>query len=302
MNLSSDFFRLLGDPQRLRMMRLLSREKLNVSELNQILGGAQSGISRQLRILRDAGLIREDRERGWSYYKVDARRFGNGIAALWPVMEEQLKTLEGTREDDVRLQEILRQRKEEFREEVSGIAVPGRSWAAWARTLSYVAPSLDVADLGCGEGYLTLEVARWAKRVLAIDQSQEMLDRLKALARKHKVRNIRRKRAQIEKLPIRDQFVDVVLMSQVLHSLQDPAVGLSEAYRILKPGGTLLVQDLRAHQEEWVKSRHGHVWLGFEVKELRGMLRNANFRAVQIDIGSKRRGDPFTVLVACGRK
>jgi DNA-binding transcriptional ArsR family regulator len=303
MNFSADFFRLLGDPQRLRLLRLLSREKLNVSELTQIFGGAQSGISRHLRKLKEADLIREDRERGWTYYKVDARRFSDGIAGIWPALEDQLVGLEGTREDDVRLHEILRQRKEEFREQSTTVAPsPGRSWAAWARTLSYVAPPVVVADLGCGEGYLTLEVARWAKQVVAVDQSDAMLDRLKELARKQRVRNVKWKKAQIENLPLADESVDIVLMSQVLHALQDPGIGLSQAYRILKREGLLLVQDLRKHEEEWVKEKHGDIWLGFETTELRSMLRNAGFSDVRVEIGSRRRGDPFMVLIGRGKK
>ncbi len=131
---------MLGDSQRLRLLRLLAREKLNVSELTEILGGAQSGISRHLRLLREADLVRETRERGWSYYFVDPAQFGDGIAGLWPSLKEQLRDLEGSREDDVRLQEILRQRKEDFREQSGNVPTPGRSWAAWARTLSYLAP------------------------------------------------------------------------------------------------------------------------------------------------------------------
>ena len=302
MNFSAEFFRLLGDPQRLRIFRLLSLEKLNVSELTEILGIAQSGISRHLRLLRESDLVREDRERGWSYYFVDPRQFSNGVASLWPSLKEQLKTLDGIREDDVRLQEVLRQRKEDFREPASRTATPGRSWAAWSRTLSYLAPHCVVADLGCGEGYLTLEVARWARKVIAIDKSKPMLQKAKQLARRHGMRNIRWKQARIEKLPLQNESVDAVLMAQVLHALQDPSAGLVEAHRILKPGGKLLLQELRTHQEDWVKSKLGDVWLGFEEKELRVFLKNARFVGIQLDVGSRRRGDPFTVLIGCGSK
>ena len=302
MNLSAEFFRLLGDSQRLRILRLLSREKLNVSELTEILGSAQSGISRHLRLLREADLVREDRERGWSYYFVDSARFTDGIAGIWPALTEQLTALEGSREDDVRLQEILRQRREDFRDQNARVPTPGRSWAAWARLLSYVVPPGVVADLGCGEGYLTLEVARWARKVIAIDRSESMLQKAKLLAKRHRARNIQWKKARIEKVPLQTMTVDVVLMAQVLHSLQRPEQGLSEAYRILKPNGILLFQELRSHQEEWVKAKLGDVHLGFEEKELRTLLEAAGFRGIRVDVGSRRRGDPFTVLIGCGRK
>jgi ArsR family transcriptional regulator len=302
MNIGAEFFRLLGDTQRLRILRLLSKEKLNVSEMTEILAIAQSGISRHLRLLREAGLVREDRERGWSYYSVAPGQFSNGMSALWPALAVQLEDLDDFHEDDVRLQEVLRQRKEDFREQTPRVPSPGRSWAAWARTLSYLVPPGDVADLGCGEGYLTLEVARWARNVIAIDHSQAILDRAKRLARKYGVRNIHWKRARIEKLPIPDESIDVVLMAQVLHSLQDPGKGLSEAYRILRPEGILLFQELRSHQEEWVRTKLGDTHLGFEEKELKLLVKNAGFTGIRTDVGSKRRGDPFTVLIGCGRK
>ncbi len=116
------------------------------------------------------------------------------------------------------------------------------------------------------------------------------------------MKNIRWKQARIEKLPLGNESVDFVLMAQVLHSLQDPAQGLTEAHRILKPGGVLLFQELRTHEEEWVKTKLGDVWLGFEEKELRGFLEKAKFTRIRIGIGSKRRGDPFTVLIGCAVK
>jgi len=301
MNLSADFFRMLGDSQRLRILRLLSREKLNVSELTSILGAAQSGISRHLRLLREAGLVREDREGGWAYYRLDEEQFSNDVSKVWPVLSERLRASDAYREDDVRLQEILRQRKEEFRER-EGTVFPGRSWASWARTLGYVAPRSVVADLGCGEGTLTLEVARWAKRVIAVDRSRAMLDRGRELAEKRGVRNVVWKEADIEKVPLKDASVEIVLLSQVLHSVLHPGVVLREAHRILAPGGTLLVQELRSHKEEWVKDKLGDVWLGFEEKQLKTLLRKNKFTRIKLDTGSRRHGDPFIVLIGSGRK
>jgi DNA-binding transcriptional ArsR family regulator len=302
MNISAEFFRLLGDPLRLRILRILSREKLNVSEMTEIFGMAQSGISRHLRLLREAGLIREDRERGWTYYRVDDSLFSDGIAGVWPSLKEELRKLEDTRQDDTRLQEVLRQRKEDFRESTVPASVPGRSWAAWARTVSYLAPACFVADLGCGEGYLTLEIARWARKVIAVDKSRAALERAKQLAHRHGTRNIHFRKARIESLPLKAASVDVVVMAQVLHSMQEPSAGVAQAYRVLKPGGKILLQELRTHQEEWVRTKLGDPWLGFEEKELRVFLNNAGFKDIQLDVGSRRRGDPFTVLIGCAIK
>ena len=120
------------------------------------------------------------------------------------------------RADEARLQEVLRLRKENF-DTHSGAdtrdarqLVPGRSWAAWSRALGFLLPPVAVADLGCGEGYLTIEAARWARQVIAVDRSEVVLDRAKALARRRRVANVVWKRGELEKLPIKDGAVDVV--------------------------------------------------------------------------------------------
>src|SRR5262249_37320781 len=141
------------------------------------------------------------------------------------------------RADDARLQEVLRVRKENF--DTHGgpdtrdarQLVPGRSWAAWSRALGLLLPSLKVADLGCGEGYLTIEAARWALRVIAVDRSDAVLKRARALARRRRVSNVIWKRGELEKLPLKDAAVDVAMLSQALHHASSPAHAVAEAAR-----------------------------------------------------------------------
>ena len=153
-----------------------------------------------------------------------------------------------------------------------GSSCPGRSWAAWSRALGLLLPPLKVADLGCGEGYLTIEAARWASRVIAVDRSDVVLKRARALARRRRVSNVIWKQGELEKLPIRDGAVDVALLSQALHHAHDPARAVAEAARITAPGGRVLLLDLRAHQEDWVRAKLGDRRLGFDDEELKRML------------------------------
>ncbi len=301
-------YRLLGDDARLRLLRLLGRERLNVSELTAILGLAQSGVSRHLGLLKDAGLVREDREAGFAYYRlaVDGadRPESEPLRALLNVQFEAMSGLPAAREDDARLQEVLRLRKESF--EAHGTdsrqMVPGRSWPAWARALGLLLPPLTVADLGCGEGYLTIEVARWAKRVFAVDRSPEVLRRARGLARRRRATNIIWKRGEIERVPLPDDSVDVSLLSQALHHANSAAAALAEAARIAVPGGRVLILDLRAHEEAWTRTRLADRWLGFEDEQLRRLLCEAGLQQVQVRVGARKAGDPFTVLIACGVK
>ena len=180
--------------------------------------------------------------------------------------------------------------------------VPGRSWAAWARALGHLLPPLRVADLGCGEGYLTIEASRWASRVVAVDRSDAVLARARALAKRRRVSNITWKQGELDQLPIRDASVDLALLSQALHHASDPAQAVREAARILVAGGRVLVLDLREHDETWVRERLGDRWLGFSDAQLGALFRDAGFHDVRIGVGSRRTGDPFTVLVASAVK
>jgi ubiquinone/menaquinone biosynthesis C-methylase UbiE len=178
--------------------------------------------------------------------------------------------------------------------------VPGRSWAAWSRALGMLLPPLDVADLGCGEGYLTVETARWAKHVTAVDRSAGVLARAKALAARKKCGNITWKKGELEQLPIADGVMDVALLSQALHHATEPPEALSEAARILKPGGRLLILDLRPHDETWVRDKLGDRWFGFSDEHLAGLLTRAGFSDVRVTLGARRTNDPFAVLLAVG--
>lgn len=304
-------YRLLGDEARLRLLRLLGRERLNVTELTGILGLAQSGVSRHLGLLKDAGLVSEEKDAGYTYYRLAPTLGENGHGAIWSALEEQFAAAaedDGVRADEARLQEVLRLRKENF--ETHGAAdardarqfVPGRSWAAWSRALGLLLPPLTVADLGCGEGYLTIEASRWASQVIAVDRSDVVLERARALGDRRGVSNVVWQRGELEQLPIGDAAVDVALLSQALHHAADPVRAVAEAARITVPGGRVLVLDLREHREEWVRTKLGDRRLGFREDELKTMLANAGLRDARVGVGARKVGDPFTVLIASGQK
>jgi ArsR family transcriptional regulator len=311
MRQASALYRLLGDEARLRLLRVLRQERLNVTELTGVLGLAQSGVSRHLGLLKDAGLVVEERDAGYTYYRLSPALHDEGRRALWAAVEEQFDqaAAEATvRADQARLQEVLRLRNENF--ETHGAAdardarqfVPGRSWAAWARALGLLLPPWCVADLGCGEGYLTVEAARFASRVIAVDRSASVLERARALAKRRRVSNVVWRQGELERLPIKDAVVDVALLSQALHHATSPARAIAEAARITVPGGRVLILDLRQHEEEWVRSKLGDRALGFRDQALTDMLVSAGLRDVKLGVGARKAGDPFIVLIAVGEK
>jgi len=305
----SGLLRLLGDSVRLRLLRLLSLDALNVGELTAVLGIAQSGVSRHLGLLREAGWVVEERTGGYAWYRLapECDDTTGGRGPLWTWLRGQLaKATPITRADDTRLQEVRRIRKERFVEHgvdrERGQLVPGRSWVAWSRVVGLLLPPLDVVDLGCGEGYLAIEAADWARRVVGVDRSTAVLARARARAERRGVRNITWKRGLMERVPVRAASVDVALLSQALHHARDPAAVLVEARRILRPGGRVLILDLREHTEAWVTGALGDRWLGFSEVQLGKLLADAGFLDLTVQVGARTAGDPFVVLIAAGMK
>jgi SAM-dependent methyltransferase len=305
MQRASTLFRLLSDTTRLRLLRVLAQDRFNVGELTRIVGVAQSGVSRHLGLLKDAGLVAEEREAGYAYYRL-ATAPGDDTAPLWPLLSTQFAHGAGdgrVAQDEARLQEVLRQRRENF--ETPGDPrqiVPGRSWAAWARALGHLMPPLDVADIGCGDGYLTLEIARWARTVTGIDRSDDLLERAKGLAGRRRVANVAWKKGDLSRLPLRDESVDLAIFSQSLRYASDPERALSEAARAVRPAGRVLVIDLKEHNQSWVRTRFGDQRLGFTMDYLESLLHSAGLTDTRLSTGTRKTGDPFTVVIASASK
>jgi len=306
---ASALMRLLGDEARLRLLRVLSKEALNVIELTVVMGLAQSGVSRHLGLLKDVHLVNEEKSGNFTWYHLspDVSSGLGPFATLWPWLSTTFElATPATKADDARLEEVRRLRRENFDQHSAGNErsqlVPGRSWAAWSRALGMLLPAVDVADLGCGEGYLTIEASLWAKQVFAIDRSADVLARAKAMAGRRRATNIVWKRGELEKVPLKDATVDVAIASQALHHAKDPGRALAEAFRILRPGGRLLVLDLRQHDETWVQDTLGDQWLGFTPDGLESLITTAGFTDVSVRVGTRRTGDPFAVLIATGTR
>ena len=315
--------KLLADDTRLRILRLVAREPLNVSEITAILGLAQSGISRHLSLLRKAGLVAERREGVWTYYEIASGiRFADGewastdasgdggeevepdaeLQQVWEFIKQRLAEAEDPFHDLPRLTETLRQRENYGGGLNEKLLEPGQSWFAWSRALHYLLPPVDALDLGCGDGAITVEISRFARRVVGIDVNPTFLMAARRRAERENRANVTFKEDRIEALKEPGNSYDLAVFSQSLHHLREPDAGIRQATRVLRPGGRLVVFDLAPHQERWAIAKLGHVHLGFAPEELQRMLRDSGLTGIELEQVQQRRGEVFRVVLATGLK
>ncbi|MGB6946893.1 MAG: metalloregulator ArsR/SmtB family transcription factor [Bryobacteraceae bacterium] len=302
--------RLLADPSRLRILLLVEREELSVAELQEILGMGQSRISTHLAQLKNAGLV-EDRRNGKSIlYRLKQSVLSNGFSEMLGVLRQAAAEIPEAEQDSEALRLALRRRQDKMRAYFDELAgkfgrnyVPGRSWQGLAETLLTLMPPMVIADLGAGEGTFSQLLARRSKKVIAIDNSEKMVEYGRDLAAKHGVKNLEYRKGDLEEVPIRDATVDLAFFSQALHHAQHPERAVAEAWRILKPGGRIVVLDLLRHSYEEARELYADLWLGFTEVEVTRFLRQAGFKNIETSVVHSEEDAPhFETLLAVGDK
>lgn len=304
--------RLLSDPARVRLVLLLQAEELSVAELQDLLGKGQSQISTHLAQLKQAGLV-EDRRTGRNiFYRLKSEEAGEeqARAGLLTLLRIAAMEIPEAAEDREALENILAKRSARMRGYFDSLAgkfgreyLPGRSWKGLAEVLLRLMPAMGIADLGAGEGTFSQLLAQRAQRVIAVDNSEKMVDFGASLAREHGLSNLEFRLGDMEAVPIEGGQMDLAFFSQSLHHAPHPERAVAEAWRILKPGGRIAVLDLARHQFEEAREMYADVWLGFSEVELRRYLKRADFRNVQTAIVHRESEPPyFETVCALGEK
>ncbi len=299
--------RLLADETRLRLLLLLREEELSVVEIQEVLGMGQSRISSHLAQLRQAGLVGDRRAGKNIYYKLtedDAHR------ELAPILTASAREIPAAARDQKALKIALKKRVDVAREYFNQLAgkfgrtyCPGRTWEGVAHMLFTLVPPLVIADLGAGEGTLSQLLAKRAKRVIAVDSSEKMVEFGAALAKKHGFANLEFRLGDLEEPPIPASSVDLALLSQALHHAASPARAVRAAHRILKKGGRIAVLDLHAHHFEQARELYADEWLGFTDAQLHEFLEGAGFREIEIGAVARDEKNPqFETVLATGVK
>lgn len=283
-----DHLSALADTTRSRILLLLDRHELTVSELCGIMQLPQSTVSRHLKALADSGWISARAEGTSNVYAMTRDDLDASARRLWALVREQVGPTPASVHDQRRTQTVLAERRtksQEFfsssagqwdrlRDDLFGerfhlAALPAFADAEWT-----------VGDLGCGTGQMAAALAPFVGHVIAVDASAAMLQAAKK--RLQGFENIELRRGDLEALPIDDGRLDAATLALVLHHLPEPERALADVARVLTPRGRLLIVDMLPHDRESYRQQMGHVWLGFSEDHVRRILDESGFGDVRI--------------------
>ncbi|MCL5098594.1 MAG: metalloregulator ArsR/SmtB family transcription factor [Candidatus Omnitrophica bacterium] len=301
--------RALADPTRLRIIALLERGELSVYELQEITRMGQSRISTHLGLLQEAGLLQSRREGKRTFYKLNphadasARDFIQlAVAGAREIPEHAA--------DQLNLKRVLALRQEQAKLYFNQVAGrfdrsygPGRSWQAFGHLVLRILPPLVIADLGSGEGLISELLARRARNVIAVDNSEKIVRFGIAKARRNGIKNLEFRLGNLETPPIEANSVDLAILSQALHHAKNPAQAIQSAHQILRPGGQIMILDLLRHNFDQARELYGDFWLGFAESDLHRWLEAAGFKKIEITIVAHEDQPPhFQTLLAGAEK
>jgi ubiquinone/menaquinone biosynthesis C-methylase UbiE len=283
-----DHLSALADTTRSRLLLLLDRHELTVSELCGIMQLPQSTVSRHLKALADSGWISARAEGTSNLYAMTRDDLDGSARRLWALVREQVGPTPAAMNDQRRAQTVLAERRTKSQEFFSSSA---GQWDRLRDDLfgdrfhlaalpAFADSEWTVGDLGCGTGQLTAALAPFVRHVVAVDASAAMLQAAKK--RLHGFDNVELRRGDLEALPIADARLDAATLALVLHHLPEPDRALADVARVLKPRGRLLIVDMLPHDRENYRQQMGHVWLGFSDEHVRRILDESGFGDVRI--------------------
>ncbi len=298
----------LGDPTRVRILLLLEAHSLTVAEMQEILSMGQSRISTQLAQLKQARLVDDRRSGKNNFYTLHSDAESN--ATIRQLLDAARDEIDEWTKDEAALRFVLEKRRDKIRAHFDELAgrfgrdfVPGRSWKSLCEAMLKLLPPMVIADLGAGEGTLSQLLAQRAEHVFAIDNSEKMVAYGKKIAEEHGLVNLEYRLGDIEQIPIDDASVDLAVFSQALHHAEKPERAIREAYRIVRPGGRIVILDLVQHNFEEARELYADTWLGFPEVELRQWLEQAGFTSVESSIVDRSDEPPnFQTMLALGQK
>lgn len=306
-----DTLKAAGESSRLRILALLTRGDLTVSDLTEILGQSQPRVSRHLKLLLDADLITRYQEGSWAYFRLSddakARDLLAGILA-------RLDAADATVSRDVERLAAVKERRQakagayfranaESWDRLRSLHAPDKAVEAALLDIVGTQPIQSMVDLGTGTGRM-LELFEPAyRRATGIDLSREMLSVARANLDRAGIGKAQVRLGDLYAPPVEREGFDLAVMHQVLHYLEDPALAIREAARLLRAGGRLAIVDFAPHTLDFLREDHAHVRLGISDSQMRDWLERAGLdlvdaRTVRPD---RETGAPLTVKIWLAR-
>lgn len=297
--------RAAGEPTRLRLLAILAKSELTVTELTQILRQSQPRVSRHLKLLCEAGLLDRFREGSWVFYRRSQSGAGVKLAGLLTglipagdqTIARDLERLEAVRSArSERAAEFFRENVDEWNR-IRSLHVAEAS--VEQALVEFATKGRDVGsyvDLGTGTGRMIELIGPQAGSSLGIDLSPEMLAFARAKLDQLAIDHCSLRQGDLYDLPLADGVADLVTLHQVLHYLDDPAAAVVEAARILKPGGRLLIADFAPHELDFLREEQAHRRLGFAEDEVKGWLMSAGLEMAGMRRLQPAEGDEDAIL------
>ena len=273
--------RAAAEPTRLRVLALLARGELAVSELTHILGQSQPRVSRHLKLLCEAGLLDRFPEGAWVFYRLCSTGPGANITQsllhLLPPGDTTL-SLDAQRLDAIRAQRADKAKSyfdshAQRWDEQSTALIDRHAVEQTLRRLVGTYGPRDLVDMGTGTGQALTVLAGCVPQAVGFDQSREMLNVARSNLERAGLTHCMVRQGDITQLPLAEHSTDCVIIHQVLHYMAEPARIIAEACRILRPGGHVLVVDYAPHSEEVFRDQHAHRRLGFADDEVQNWFR-----------------------------
>jgi len=278
----------LADITRSRLLLMLDRHELTVSELCGIMQLPQSTVSRHLKALADGGWVSARADGTSHLYTMTRQELDAPARRLWSLVRDQAGPTPAAAHDQRRLQATLADRRtksQEFfsssagqwdrlRDELYGERFHLGALAAFAER------EWVLGDLGCGTGETSATLAPFVRHVIAVDASAAMLQA--ARRRLQPFDNVELRRGDLEALPIDDAKLDAATLMLVLHYVPEPERALGEVARVLKPGGRFVLVDMQPHDRDSYRQQMGHVWLGFAEDQIARMCAEAGLGKVRV--------------------
>jgi ArsR family transcriptional regulator len=306
MQKAQDIFAALADPTRARILLLVRDLQLSVGELADILDQSQPRVSRHVRILAEAGLVRRHKEGAWVFVGPGDRTMVDPVLALIEAVAGDVDPISAERTRLAQVRADRQQRIDQWFEANAGewdlLRRMGGDDGAVEQAVAVAAarPSIGrLLDIGTGTGRILELLAAAADSATGVDRSPEMLRiaRGKLAAAGNQKADLLQ--ADMRALPFPDAAFDTVTMHHVLHFADNPAAALAEAARMVAPGGKLIVADYAAHDREELRSRFQHSRLGFEEEALSGLMADAGLAPARL---SAHPGPQLCVMVWEGRR